>query len=112
MGYTWAERGENLEKALAYVEKAIALKPDDGFVRDSLGWVLFKLGRFDEALRELRQALEMEGEDPTINEHLGDVYHQLGKRDKALAAWNRALTLQADAKKKMRLREKIEAAGK
>jgi tetratricopeptide (TPR) repeat protein len=112
MGYTWAERGENLEKALAYVEKAIALKPDDGFVRDSLGWVLFKLGRFDEALRELRQALEMEGEDPTINEHLGDVYHQLGKRDKALAAWNRALTLQADAKKKMRLREKIEAAAK
>jgi tetratricopeptide (TPR) repeat protein len=112
MSYTWAERGENLETALEYVERAIALKPDDGFVRDSLGWVLFKLGRFDEALRELRKSLEMEGDDPTINEHLGDVYRRLGKMKKALAAWNRALTLQPDAKKKSRIRKKIEAAGK
>jgi predicted negative regulator of RcsB-dependent stress response len=54
----------------------------------------------------------MEGDDPTINEHLGDVYRRLGKMKKALAAWNRALTLQPDAKKKSRIRKKIEAAGK
>lgn len=112
MGYTWAERGEKLDQALAYVEKALTVKPDDGFIRDSLGWVLFKMGRYREALAELQKALELEGDDPTINEHLGDVYLQLDKRKQALAAWKRALELQKDEKKKEELRQKIEAAGK
>jgi tetratricopeptide (TPR) repeat protein len=112
MGYTWAERGVKLDKALAYIEKALELRPDDGFVRDSLGWVLFKMGRLDEALAELQKSLKIEGEDPTINEHLGDVYHRLGKVRKARSAWGRALALQKDDKKKSRLRKKIEANGK
>lgn len=112
VGYTLAERGEELEKALAYVRKAVELKPEDGFVRDSLGWVLFKMGRFDEALAELQKALEKEGEDPTINEHIGDVYRKLGKMKKAVSAWNRSLELQKDVAKKNLLREKIGAAGK
>ncbi|MEN8135242.1 MAG: tetratricopeptide repeat protein [Thermodesulfobacteriota bacterium] len=112
MGYTWAERGVELEKALAYVEKALELRPDDGFVRDSLGWVLFKMGRLDEALAELQKALKIEGDDPAINDHIGDVYHRLGRMKKARKAWGRALVLQKDEKKKSRLRKKIEAAGK
>lgn len=112
MGYTWAERGENLEKALAYVEKALELRPDDGFVRDSLGWVLFKLGRLDESLAELQKSLKIEGDDPTINEHLGDIYQQLGQMKKARSAWGRALELQQDDKKKDLLRKKIEANAK
>jgi tetratricopeptide (TPR) repeat protein len=112
MGYTWAVRGEKLDEALAYVKKALELRPDDGFVRDSLGWVLFKLGRLDEALAELQKSLEIEGEDPAINEHLGDVYHQLGKVKKARAAWSRALQLQKDDEKRSRLRQKIEAGAK
>ncbi len=112
MGYTWAERGVELDKALVYVQKALELRPDDGFVRDSLGWVLFKLGRLDEALVELEKSLQIEGDDPAINEHLGDVYLQLGKVKKARSAWGRALALQKDDKKKAQLRKKIEAAGK
>ena len=56
LAYTWAERGEKLEKALEYVKKALELQPDDGFIRDSFGWVLFKMGRFDEALKELKKS--------------------------------------------------------
>lgn len=112
MGYTWAERNENLDKALDYIKKALELKPDDPFIHDSLGWVLFKLGRLDEALEELKKSLKIEGEDPTINEHIGDVYHELGKTKKALSAWNKALEHQKDDKKKNLLRNKIEAAGK
>ncbi|MCK4837631.1 MAG: tetratricopeptide repeat protein, partial [Desulfobulbaceae bacterium] len=84
----------------------------DGFVRDSLGWVLFKMGRLDEALAELQKALEIEGDDPAINEHIGDVYYRLGKVKKARSAWGKALVLQKDDKKKSLLRKKIEAAGK
>ncbi|MFO7605890.1 MAG: tetratricopeptide repeat protein [Desulfurivibrionaceae bacterium] len=112
MGYTWAERGENLDQALEYIRKALEIKPGDGFIRDSLGWVLFKMGRYEDAVKELQKALEIEAEDPTINEHLGDVYYRLGKKKKALAAWNRALELEKDKEKRAALLEKIEAAAK
>jgi len=112
MGYTWAERGEKLDKALEYVKKALEIKPDDGFIRDSFGWVLFKMGRNNEALEELKKSLELEGDDPTINEHIGDVYQQLGKDKEALAAWKRALELQKDEVKKKLIKKKIEAAAK
>lgn len=112
IGYTLAESGRELDKALVHVKKAIELKPDDGFIRDSLGWVLFKLGRYEEALVELQKAVVVEGEDPTINEHLGDIYLKLGKIKKARNAWERALELEKDEAGKILLRKKIEAAGK
>jgi len=109
IGYTWAERGEKLEQALDYIKKALAAKPDDGFIRDSLGWVLFRLGRTEEAEKELLKALATEPEDPTINEHLGDVYQALGKHHEAEEAWKKALAHYREEDKKRRVRFKLKA---
>ena len=112
LGYSWAERGEKLETALEYITKALQNKPDDGFILDSLGWVLFKMGRPDEALVKLKKSREIEPDDPTINEHIGDVYKEMGKLEEALASWERSLELQKDSMKRERLKKKIEAADK
>lgn len=112
IGYTWAEQGKNLDKSLEYLTRAVKQKPDDGFIKDSLGWVLFRMGRLDEAVSEIEKALEIEPDDPTINEHLGDVYYRAGKAGKALKAWEKALSLHSDGDKKEKVRKKIEDARK
>ncbi|MCK9294541.1 MAG: tetratricopeptide repeat protein [Desulfobulbaceae bacterium] len=100
VGYTWADRGINLEKALEYVKRAVDLKPDDGFVRDSLGWVYFKMARYGEAVKELEVAAGMQSDDPTIQEHLGDAYQQAGELQKAVEAYGKAVSLYTDEVKK------------
>ena len=69
------------EEAKKYIEKAVSLRPDDGFIRDSLGWVYYKKGMYDDALVEIKKASEIEKEDPLIFEHLGDVYIKLNKKE-------------------------------
>jgi tetratricopeptide (TPR) repeat protein len=100
VGYTWADRGINLEKALEYVKRAVDLKPDDGFVRDSLGWVYFKMGKYPEAVKELEAAAGMQPDDPTIQEHLGDAYQKDGQVQKAVEAYGKAVSLYTDDLKK------------
>ena len=108
VGYTWADNGENLEQALKYIEQAVALKPEDGFIMDSLGWVYFRLGDIDRAIKELEKALELVDDDPVIYEHLGDVYLQAGEPGKARANYEKALTFQKDEEKLESVRRKIE----
>ncbi|TFG36469.1 MAG: tetratricopeptide repeat protein, partial [Desulfobacterales bacterium] len=100
VGYTWADKGINLEKALEYIKQAVDLKPDDGFVRDSLGWVYFKMGRYGEAVTELEAAASMQPDDPTIQEHLGDAYQKAGELKKAVEAYGKAVSLYDDDVKK------------
>lgn len=109
VGYTWAENDINLEEALSYIEKAVSLKPNDGFVRDSLGWVYFKLGNVERAISELKTAVEMTPDDPTIYEHLGDALAKGGQVDSALAAYKKAYDLYKEEEKKEQVRRKIEA---
>jgi len=108
IGYTWADNEENLEQALKYIEQAVALKPEDGFIMDSLGWVYFRLGDIDRAIKELEKALELVDDDPVIYEHLGDVYLQAGEPGKARANYEKALTFQKDEEKLESVRRKIE----
>jgi tetratricopeptide (TPR) repeat protein len=105
LGYTWADHNVNLEEAHTLLSKAMALAPNDGFISDSLGWVLYRLNRLDAALTVMQQAVRLEPEDATINEHLGDVLLALGRTKEAQSAWRRALELNPDNKN---LREKIE----
>ena len=93
LGYMWAERGENLEEALALVGRAVALDPDNGAYVDSLGWANFQLGRHDEARTLLERAVRLEPDDPTVHEHLGDVYRALGQTERAREVYRRALEL-------------------
>ncbi|MFH7320310.1 tetratricopeptide repeat protein [Desulfurivibrio sp. D14AmB] len=93
VGYTWADRNENLEKAREYIEEAIRIKPEDGAIRDSLGWVYFRLGDYRRAVEELEQAAQILPDDPVIHDHLGDAYRKLGRITEAAAAYDRALEL-------------------
>ncbi len=115
VGYTWADRKVHLDKALEYIRRAVKLKPDNGYIRDSLGWVYFRLGRLKEARKELEKANHLSPDDPAILEHLGDVYLALGRSGDALHAYRRALELfkkEADRKtvqEKIRILEEQEA---
>lgn len=109
VGYTWADRGVNLEKALEYVSRAVELKPKDGFVRDSLGWVYFQMEEYDRAVSELEKAVSLQPDDPTINEHLGDAYEKNGNLKQAVAAYEKALHLYRDEIKRANVKPKIKA---
>jgi tetratricopeptide (TPR) repeat protein len=90
LGYLWADRGEHVQRAHDMIREALDADPENAAYRDSLGWVLYRLGRLDEAAAELEKASEGEP-DPVILDHLGDVYSDLKKPDKAKAAWQRSV---------------------
>jgi len=74
LGYSLLERGVELDKAFEYISKAIKLSPKDGFIRDSLGWYYFKVGKIDQALDELLTAIKLEPKDISIQKHLAVIY--------------------------------------
>lgn len=91
LGFGWAERNIHLNKSLEYLEKAARQSPQDGHIVDSLGWVLYKLGRYEAAIPPLEKAILYLPYDATINEHLGDAYWQVGRHREARFQWKRAL---------------------
>lgn len=97
VGYSWAEKNINLDKALDYLLLATSLKPENGYIRDSLGWVLYKLGRLDQAVSELEKASQLAQEDLAIQEHLAEVYLAAGKRDAALTVYKQLLRAYIDS---------------
>ena len=83
LGYSLLERNERLDKAFEYISKAVKLKPEDGYIRDSLAWYFYQTGKFKEALSESKKASELIKNDPTITKHLGMIYQRLQNYDKA-----------------------------
>ncbi|MGH7065112.1 MAG: tetratricopeptide repeat protein, partial [Stellaceae bacterium] len=96
LGYSWIDRGEKLRRGLKMIEKAVELRPEDGYIVDSLGWAHYKLGNYSAAVQYLEKALELVPEDPTINDHLGDAYWQSGRSTEARYQWRRALQFGPD----------------
>ncbi|CUK00597.1 lipoprotein NlpI [Ruegeria denitrificans] len=92
LGYSLVERREKLDEALDMIERAVAARPDSGYIVDSLGWVLFRLGRYDEAVEHMERAVELMAVDPVVNDHLGDVYWAVGRAREAEFQWKRALS--------------------
>lgn len=90
LGYTLADRNERIDEAYSLIQTALKLAPDDPFIIDSMGWVLHRMGRNEEALTYLKRAYELRP-DPEIAAHLGEVLWILGQRDEALAVWKRSL---------------------
>jgi tetratricopeptide (TPR) repeat protein len=123
IGYSLAEKGEQLDQAEAYISKALEGRPEDGYIVDSLGWVyymraqpLLRAGRFGEArallersLRELERAHDLTGGDPVISEHLGDVYRSLDEKQRALEHYEEALSLEPRENEQPQLQEKRDA---
>ena len=107
LGYTWVEQGRNLDEARIMIEKAVELRPDDGYIVDSLGWVAYRLGDFEEAVHQLERAVELVAGDPIINDHLGDAYWQVGRLHEARFQWRRVLTLDPEDDLAAQVRRKI-----
>jgi tetratricopeptide (TPR) repeat protein len=89
LGYTLADRTDRYQEALGYVQQALAQTPDDPAVIDSMGWVMYRLGRLQEARDYLQKAYDMT-KDTEIAAHLGEVMWVMGDRDKAKALWETA----------------------
>ena len=92
LGYSLVERGERLEEALSMIELAVAAQPKAGYIIDSLGWVQYKLGYYNEAVSQLERAAELMATDPIVNDHLGDSYWAVGRKIEARFQWRRALS--------------------
>jgi tetratricopeptide (TPR) repeat protein len=93
VGYTWAEHDMRLDEAEKYVKKAVELMPGNGYIIDSLGWVYYKQGRFDDAVAALTQATVASAADATIWEHLGDALTKAGKAEEATKAYEKSKAL-------------------
>lgn len=107
LGYSWAERGVNLDEAFAMIEKAVAREPGVGAYVDSLGWAHYQRGDYAAAVTQLERAVSLEPGDPTICDHLGDAYWRLGRLDEARYQWSHALKLDPDAALKAALERKL-----
>ena len=90
LGYMYADKGINLDESLKLIEKAVSYEPNNGAFIDSLGWIYYKLGKYDQALVELQKAVELIKDDAVVFEHLGDVYDKLGKVDQAAIQYQKA----------------------
>ncbi|MEX0318900.1 MAG: tetratricopeptide repeat protein [Ruegeria sp.] len=92
LGYSLVEKQIKLDEALDMIQRAVAARPDSGYIVDSLGWVLFRLGRYEEAVGHMERAVELMPVDPVVNDHLGDVYWAVGRAREAEFQWKRALS--------------------
>lgn len=109
MGYSLLERKERLDEALGMIERAAKADPDSGAITDSLGWGLFRLGRYQEAVGHMEHAVELMPVDPVINDHLGDVYWAVGRKREAEFQWKRALSFKPETEDEAaRIRRKLE----
>ncbi len=107
IGYGWADRGIRLPDAEKMIRLALEAQPDDGNITDSLGWVLFKQGKFTEALKVLKRAVEMSPGVAEIRDHLGDAYKSTGDQEKAVETWRQALELNPDPELKTSIEKKL-----
>lgn len=107
LGYSLVDQGLKLDEALEMIKTAVELRPTDGYIVDSLGWVYFRLGRYEEAVKELERAIELRPADPVINDHLGDAYWMVGRRNEARFQWNHARDLGPEEKELPKILNKI-----
>lgn len=108
LGYSWVDMDMNLQEGLDMIRKAVNLRPNDGYMVDSLGWAYYKLGRIEEAVLELERAVELRPGDPTINDHLGDAYWKSKRKLEATFQWQHALALDPPETDVARIEEKLE----
>jgi tetratricopeptide (TPR) repeat protein len=108
LGYSWIDRGQNLDRGLKMIGKAVELRPDDGYIIDSLGWAHYRMGDYAGAVGYLEKAIELVPEDPTINDHLGDAYWQVGRLTEARYQWRRALQFGPEEKEIKPIEAKLE----
>ena len=91
LGYTYAEMGIHLDQALELVQRALEIRPEDGYIMDSLGWVYFKKQVYGKAVFYLEKAVELSEYETVIAVHLADAYIKTGQHKKAVAMYKKAI---------------------
>jgi tetratricopeptide (TPR) repeat protein len=107
LGYSLIDRNLKLEEAIAMVKKAVELRPNDGYIIDSLGWAYYQMGRFEEAVEHLERAVELKAGDPIIAEHLGDAYWKTGRQLEAKFQWQHAKDNEPEPEDLKRIQQKL-----
>ncbi|HEX5006464.1 MAG TPA: tetratricopeptide repeat protein, partial [Hyphomonadaceae bacterium] len=108
LGYGWVNRGERVDEGMDLIRKAVAARPDQGYIVDSLGWAHYALGQYDQAVEALERAAELSPSDPEIVDHLGDAYWRAGRQTEAAFEWRRALQLDPDDQREATLKTKLQ----
>ncbi|AJE48978.1 hypothetical protein P73_4263 [Celeribacter indicus] len=108
LGYSFLEMKSNLDEAMDMIRKAAEARPQDGYITDSLGWGLYRLGRYEEAVDPMERAVALMPVDPIINDHLGDVYWAVGREREARFQWERALSFEPEDEDAERIRRKLD----
>jgi Flp pilus assembly protein TadD len=108
LGYSWVDKGLNLEEAFKMLRRAVELRPNDGYIVDSLGWAHYKLGQYTEATETLEKAIDLKPADPVLNDHLGDAYWRVNRRTEAHFQWNHARDMGPDPEDLPAILKKIE----
>ncbi len=107
LGYAWTEQNRNLDRARAMIERAVAQRPNDGAILDSLGWVMLRQGDAAGALQQLERAAELQPDDPVVNGHYGDALAAVGRMREAEFQWRRALNLKPEDEEQKRIEAKL-----
>ena len=108
LGYTLADRTDRFDEALGLIEKALEISPNDFYILDSMGWVMYRLGRFEEAITYLNQAREIR-DDPEVAAHLGEVLWVMGNKDEARTLLQNAIKVTPDDERLLEVIKKLEA---
>ncbi len=108
LGYSYVDRGENLDEALKMIQHAVAATPDTGYIVDSLAWAYFRMGRYTEAVAPQEKASKLMPVDPVVTDHLGDIYWMVGRKREAQYQWHRALSFDPDPKDRIRIVRKLD----
>jgi tetratricopeptide (TPR) repeat protein len=109
LGYSWIDKGMNLDEGMAMIKRAVEQRADDGYIVDSLGWANYRIGKYEEAVKELDRAVELKPEDPTINDHLGDAYWKVGRTVEARFQWAHARDLGPEAEDLPAIEQKLKS---
>ncbi len=111
LGYSMVERHQDLREARSLIQRALDGRPDDGSIRDSLGWAMLRENDVSGAIRTLEQAAEQIPEDPTVNYHLGSAYWAAGRKIEAEDQWRWALVLHPEPDDLARIHDALRQAG-
>jgi tetratricopeptide (TPR) repeat protein len=117
LGYMNADRGVKLDECLNFIKQALTFEPNSGAYLDSLGWVYFKMGKYDLAEENLTKAESRMGSDPTVQEHLGDLYQKTGRLrlaaahwERSVEEWNKTVPAEQDGDAFAKVQQKLDAA--
>ncbi|WP_158629272.1 tetratricopeptide repeat protein [Roseitalea porphyridii] len=107
LGYSWIDMNMNLDEGIDMIRTAVAQRPRDGYIVDSLGWAYYRLGEFEKAVEQLETATELRPRDMIINDHLGDAYWRVGRQLEATYQWSRALAMEGEEEDLAEIRQKL-----